>query len=160
MLQPHFSSEGSADAGWEVLQNGLPTVIGFARLCAAALGRLESPQTDVSSLSPEALAILSMARQRGMIELRGNKNAFEPADRLLAVCVELDAGRRLVLKHRGNPRQTLAFLDGFRQLCASGLVLHHLMLDFSLTRAGFDLADGLLPEDYQELIAFAAIEPI
>lgn len=160
MLQPHFSSESGTEPGWDLLQHGVPTVIGFARLCSAAVARLDPAEVTLASLGNEARSIALAAKDCGVIELRGNKNAFEPADRFLAVCVIVDEDRRLVFKNKAQPRQTLAFLEGFRQLCASGLVIHHLMFDFSLTTAGFALADQIDPVPLKDLIEFATIEAL
>jgi hypothetical protein len=160
MLQPHFLGESNLEPGWELLQHGVPTVIGFARLCSAAIGRSEFPVDAIEALSPEAQAIAFSAKGRGVIELRGNKNAFEPADRFLAVCVVIDDDRRLVFKNKFEPRRTLAFLEGFRQLCAAGLAIHHLMFDFSLTVHGFALADQIDPEPLKLFLEFATVEPM
>jgi hypothetical protein len=160
MLPLYFATEPLPDPGWDPLQHGVPTVAGLARLCGAALARLDIPPVAAGSFSPEACAILALAGGVGLIELRGNKNAFEPADRLLAVCVIQDADQRIVFRDRSQPRRTMAFVEGFRQLCAAGLVLHHLMFDFSLTEPGFALADTLDPRTYRELAEFASREPI
>jgi hypothetical protein len=160
MLIPNFSEEPSLEPSWELLQYGVPTVIGFARLCSAAIARTDGHNATAKSLSAEAWTIAFAARDRGSIELRGNKNAFEAADRFLAVCVAIDDDRRLVFKNKAQPRQTLAFLEGFRQLCASGLVIHHLLFDFSLTTAGFQLADQVELPQVQGLLEFGTIEPV
>jgi hypothetical protein len=160
MLQPHFFGESNSEPGWDLLQHGIPTIIGFARLCGAAISRLEFPNATIATLSPEAQAIAFVAKDLGVIELRGNRNAFEPADRFLAVSVPINDDRRLLFKSKSQPRQSLAFLEGFRQLCASGLVIHHLLFDFSLTTPGFALADQIDPKPLQPLIDFATTEAI
>lgn len=158
MLQRNFRLDVGPDPGWESLLEGIPTVNGFARLSSAALARLDPPPAPSTVLSPEARTILYAARQRGTIELRGNKNAFEPADRLLAVCVLVDEDRRLVFKNKSQPRQTVAFLEGFRQLCAEALVMHHLLFDFSLSTRGFEIADQVGLAEVETLLAFATAE--
>jgi hypothetical protein len=70
----------------------------------------------------------------------------------------VDADRRLVFKRKSDPRRTVAFLDGFRQLCANGLVMHHLLFDFSLTHSGFAWADSLDVEELKPLIEFGIVE--
>ena len=69
-------------------------------------------------------------------------DAFSAPARFLAVRVELDEEQWLVFRSREDPAVTIRFLDGFRELCAAGLVMHHLYRDFSLTRAGFELQLG------------------
>jgi hypothetical protein len=160
MLFPHFSEDSKLEPSWDLLQFGVPTVIGFARLCSAAIAASHSTKPATDSLSPEAWGIALAAKDRGSIELRGNKYAFEAADRFLAVCVVIDDDRRLVFKNKSQPRQTMAFLEGFRQLCAAGLVIHHLMFDFSLTTAGFAFADRIERSSVQSLLDFAICEPI
>ena len=73
----------------------------------------------------------------------------------MAICIEIDENRRLLFRQKDQPRETMKFIDGFRQLCQSGLVLHHLQRDFSLTRQGFDQADLLDVDAFSELREFA-----
>jgi hypothetical protein len=98
---------------------------------------------------PEAKAILVAARDRGVIEVRGVNTAFDPAARLLAVYVEIDTAQTIAFRDPENPQITVAFLEGFRQLCALGLVMHHLHRDFSLSSRGFQLARSISKQDVQ-----------
>ena len=132
------------------LSDGLPTIAAFARLC----GRAITGDAEGTPLSQEALTILAVARGSGTLEIRGDKNAFESTERFLAVCVEIDTNRRLLFRDKANPRQTILFLDGFRQLCQSGLVLHHMLRDFSLSKTGYELADSLDPSEFKKLLEF------
>ena len=133
------------------MTDGLPTIAAFARLCGRAIaGEVESTEP-----SQEALALVAAAKGAGMFDIPGDKDAFESADRFLAICVEVNAEKRLLFRDKTNPRQTMIFLDAFRQLCQSGFVVHHMLRDFSLSKTGFDLADTLDPKDFQELIEFA-----
>jgi hypothetical protein len=102
--------------------------------------QVETPKTPLESLDEEARAILYLARHRGTIEVKAVNHAFESSERFLTVCVELDLERTFILKRRDDPELTVRFLDGFRQLCIAGLVMHHIFRDFSLTRRGFEVA--------------------
>lgn len=137
-LAANYLDHSKQIALWEELGAGAPTLVAFARLCSAALAA--NQREPVEELTEEARAILYAARNRGAIEVKGINSAVDSTERFLAICIELDAERTIVLKRRDDPEQTVKFLDGFRQLCASGLVMHHIFRDFSLTRAGFDLA--------------------
>jgi hypothetical protein len=148
-----YSEDGRRLALWEELGTGTPTLMAFARLCGHALA---SNQCEpVEPLTEEACSILYTARNRGAMEIKGVDSAFDSSERFLAICVELDAERQIVFRRREEPELTIRFLDGFRQLCASGLVMHHIFRDFSLTRAGFDLARSLARDDLPTLAALA-----
>lgn len=151
-----FRHMGSGDSHlqtmWQELGDGAPTIIGFASLCAASMGQ-SMPSPD--NLSPEAKTILVAARDRGVMDIRGNREPIDSSERLLAVCVEIDNEQRLHFLQRDQPEQTIRFLDGFRQLCQSGLAIHHLQREFSLTANGFQLARQLDRDEYAELIQFA-----
>jgi hypothetical protein len=134
----NFSDDGRPMVLWQELGEGAPTVVAFARLCSESL--IAQRCEPLESLAEEALAILYLARHRGTIEVKAVNHAFESSERFLTVCVELDLERTFILKRRDDPELTIRFLDGFRQLCVSGLVMHHLFRDFSLTRRGFELA--------------------
>ena len=111
---------------------------------------------EVAALTrEEARAILYLARRRGAMEVKGVNHAFDSSERFLAVCVELDLERTFILKRRDDPQLTIRFLDGFRQLCVSGLVMHHLLRDFSLTRRGFEVARSIRREDVPVLVPLA-----
>ncbi len=138
---------------WDDLTNGVPTIAALARLCGTVLSGTEDPVVDQAGLPPESRAILCAARGTGAISIRGDKNAFEPGERYLAVCVELSEGARIEFRCLENPEQTVRFLDGFRRLCQTGLAMHHLMNEFSLTAAGFELARQIDCDSLSELLA-------
>ena len=155
MLQPNFTSSESANAqGWEELGRGVPTITALARLCGQVISTGTEPTREIELLSNEALAILCLSRNRGVIQLRMDKNAFNSVDRFLAVSIEVDDDRRRELRDNSQPRKSMLFLDGFRQLCQYGLVLHHQFAEFSLTAAGFELAEQIDPSELKSLLEF------
>ena len=126
------------------LGSGSISVLGFAQLAARALaGNVDLPQ----ALSNEALVLLYLARDRGIFEMRAQPDAFDSTERLLAVSVEFEEGRWKVFRQKSNPRKTVAYLDAFRELCQGGLVLHHSLREFSLTKNGFSVAAESKPND-------------
>ena len=141
---------------WQELGNGAPTVIGFANLCSLAMAR---PVPSIEDLTDEAKAILAVAVKRGLMDIRSTRESFCSAERLLAICVEVDEDRRLHFMQRDSPEQTIRFLNGFRELCFHGLVMHHLGREFSLSTNGFELGRTLAENDYSALIGFAAEVP-
>jgi len=149
----NFSEDGRQMVLWQELGEGAPTVLAFARLCSDAL--VANRSVPPESLDQEARAILYLARHRGTLEVKSVNHAFESSERFLTVCVELDLERTFILKRRDDPELTIRFLDGFRQLCAAGLVMHHLFRDFSLTRLGFEVARGIRREEVPILIPLA-----
>jgi hypothetical protein len=74
---------------------------------------------------------------------------------MLAVYVETDPERTLIFRSRDNPAYTIRFLAGFRELCVAGLAMHHIYTEFSLTRAGLDLAQTVGPDEVGDLLAIA-----
>lgn len=153
MLFRNLSSTDSSHQGLALeLSEGLPTISAFARLCGQAICGQTIP---VDQYSPEALTLLAAAQNHGTFDIRGDKEAFESGERFLSVCVELDADRKLLFRDRANPRQTILFLEGFRELCHGGLVMHHLQRDFSLTKLGFEKAGELSLDDFRQLVLFA-----
>ncbi|MCY3005402.1 MAG: hypothetical protein NTV29_05430 [Planctomycetota bacterium] len=135
---------------WEALGAGAPVLVALAQLCSQAMVVRKPPNTtSVEGLLPEAKAILVAARQRGVIEVRGVNTAFDPAARLLAVYVELEEGQTIAFRDPQRPEVTVLFLEGFRQLCEFGLVMHHLHRDFSLTALGFEVARTISQEEVQ-----------
>jgi hypothetical protein len=158
MLQRNLSQAQPAESlVWEDLTNGVPTIAALADLCSHVLADPASDPAAVklSGLSREAAAILQAARETGSISIRGDKNAFEPGERYLAICVELGEGRRMEFRVADRPEQTIRFMNGFRQLCRAGLVMHHLMNEFSLTAAGFELARQVQSGEVAELVQMA-----
>jgi hypothetical protein len=148
-----YSEDGRQMVLWQELGEGAPTLIAFARLCSDALAA-NYPEPSLP-LTEEARAILYLARRRGAMEIKGVNQAFDSSERFLAVCVEIDLEHTFILKRRDDPELTIRFLDGFRQLCVSGLVMHHLLRDFSLTLRGFEIARSIRREDVPVLVALA-----
>jgi hypothetical protein len=146
---------------WDDLTSGLPTILALAQLCGHSLASPGEAPIDAEglSLSREALAIAVTACQTGAISIRGDKNAFEPGERFLAICVELSEGNRIEFRCVDNPEQTIRFVDGFRQLCRHGLAMHQLMNEFSLTRAGFALARSVDRGSVEDLVALGRRGP-
>lgn len=152
MLPRNLNTQDPQSGMWQQLGDGVPTVAGFAGLCSRVIAGLVDPP---SKLSAEANAILVAAAGRGVIDIRISKDSFDSLDRFVAVCVEVGEEERLLFKQKANPRQTLRFLEGFRELCQAGLVMHHAYKDFSLTLAGFEAAEVLDRDEFKELLAFA-----
>ncbi len=135
---------------WEALGQGAPLLVALAQLCSERWSRGSS--VPLEELSPTAQAILYAARGRGIIEIRGVNSAFDAAARLLAVYVEVDEEHTLVFRDQRKPEVTLQFLNGFRELCTQGLIIHHIHRDFSLAPVAFDLARSIAAADVQALL--------
>ena len=149
-LPPFLGNDGPSDA-WTDLVNAVPTIAALARVCGQRLGVDEIPAEELS-LSEEAEAILFTARGRGLIEIKGTNKEFESPQRLLAVYVELENDSHLMFRSRTEPEITIRFLDGFRELCRAGLVLHQCAAEFSLTRQGFQVARSVDETAIAELL--------
>ncbi len=155
---------------WEALGQGAPMLVALAQLCndtwvhQNSRNNTQNTNSPTSSstnkhardfladLSPHALAILFAAKSYGMIEIRAVNSAFEAAARMLAVYVEMDAERTIAFRDPQKPDVTLRFLDGFRELCQAGLVIHHTARDFSLAPNALDLAHKIPELKVAELI--------
>lgn len=132
---------------WEALGAGAPVLVALAQLCSQA--QIDPPMVDLAGLMPEAKAILVASRNRGVVEVKAVNSAFEAASRMLAVYVELDEERTIAFRDRERPEVTVRFLEGFRQLCEAGLMLHHIHRDFSLSCRGFAMAREVSQEEVQ-----------
>lgn len=154
MLQRNLSESSNKPTAWQELAEGAPTILAFAQLCSLALVDAES-KVAAESLSDEAKTILALAANRGTIEIRAHRDPIDSVERFLAVCVEVESERRILFLQKEDPHQTVKFLEGFRQLCRAGLILHHLQRDFSLSTHGFELARSFDPRDFTTLIGWA-----
>ncbi len=156
MLPRHLSDFGNhSPTSWQELAEGAPTIIGFAQLCSLAISDTNQTAVILEQLSDEAKCILGLAASRGTLEIWFQRDGFDSVERFLAVCVEVQPQSRKLFLRKEDPQQTVKFLDGFRQLCRAGLVLHHLQRDFSLSKQGFELARLISVDDYQTMIDFA-----
>ena len=152
MLRRHLGSENRQQTLWQELNDGTATVVGFATLSTMAMCGTAPPPEE---LSAEAIAILVAASERGIMDIRGSQEGFDSSERLLGVCVEQSEDKLLLFRRKSEPEQTIRFLDGFRQLCQAGLVMHHMQREFSLTAKGFELARSLDETDADRLLEFA-----
>ncbi len=129
---------------WEALGSGAPALVALAQMCSESWVKRSANTDDApATLPPEAQAILVSARHRGTIEIRAVNSAFDPAARLLAVYVDIDEDRTIAFRDPADPSVTVSFLEGFRALCARGLIIHHIYRDFSLSQQGLQLANQL-----------------
>lgn len=134
---------------WEALGAGAPVLVALSQLSSQAMADCGSLMPASEELLPEAKAILYAAKNRGMIELKAQNAAFEAPSRMIAVYVEIDETQTIAFRDPLKPETTVQFLEGFRQLCSKGLVMHHIYRDFSLTSKGFELARQLVKEEVQ-----------
>jgi hypothetical protein len=148
MLEP-FPNETTLQAAWEQLGVGAPTIIACAMLCSKAM--VAGPPSD-APISSEAETILWAAKDRGVLELKGTYTAYSGAARLLAVCIERPDETSLDFRSEKNVELTTAYLEGFRQLCQHGHILHHLFRDFSLSQAGFARAKTIDAAQAQQML--------
>lgn len=137
---------------WEALGNGAPMLVALAQLSNERWVNSQPEEITLSGLTGEALAILYAASQRGIIEIRAVNSAFDPAARLLAVYVEATTDQTIAFRDKENPEVTVRFLEGFRQLCQRGLILHHIYNDFSLAPRGMELARTVELSSVEELL--------
>jgi len=153
-LEATLAFHGEMASSWEALGSGGPTLAALAAVCARAI--IDPPRPDAEpTLAPEALAILFAARYRGIIEVRGVRTAFEAPGRLLAVYVEEDENRTVAFRSQSHPEVTVRFFDAFCTLCRSGMILHHLHRDFTLSRLGFERARKITAADVADQLAQA-----
>lgn len=157
MIPLNLGGEQGADA-WRALDSGAPTISAFAELCRISI--INPPESvDPSTFCAEARAILVCGGQRGVVDLRASKDDYDSVERFLAVCVETEPDSRLLFLNKEDPVQTVAFLEGFAELCRCGLILHHLGRDFSFSKSGFALAESLAnageAKAQSELLEFA-----
>jgi hypothetical protein len=151
-LLPSSANDARWAETWQDLGQGAPTLAGLARVCSLSMATGGDKRL---ALSPEAKAILFAARNRGVIEVKGANRAFDAPGRMLAVYVETEPERTLIFRSRENPIMTIRFLAGFRELCAAGLVMHHIYQEFSLTREGVELAATVPEGDVAALLGLA-----
>jgi hypothetical protein len=151
-ILPAAASDPKWAATWLELGQGAPTLAGLARVASVSVATGGDKSVV---LSREARCILCAARNRGVIEIKGSNRAFDAPGRMLAVYVEADAERTLIFRSRENPAFTIRFLAGFRELCAAGLVMHHINAEFSLTREGLDLAQTIGENEVGDLLTLA-----
>lgn len=140
---------------WEALGAGAPMMVALAQLASESWARRPTPNS-IDELSLEAQAILYAARDHGMIEVRAVNSAFEASARMLAIYVEADEQRTIAFRDSEKPETTLRFLGGFRELCAAGLILHHIARDFSIAPAGFQLAKQIDSSSVAPLLGLAS----
>jgi hypothetical protein len=151
-LLPAVATDPKWAVTWQELGQGAPTLAGLAHVAGMALATGARP---AATLSPEARCLLFAAKDRGIFEVKGANRAFDAPGRMLAIYVEADADRTLLFRSRENPAVTIRFLAGFRELCAAGLVMHHIYTEFSLTRDGLDLAAQIPRDEVAALLALA-----
>jgi hypothetical protein len=145
---------GEMAASWSALGEGGPTLAALAAICAR---RIYEPAASIEPemLSIEARTLLFAARERGILEVRGVSTAFEAPARMLAIYIEEAEDRTIAFRDRARPEITVAFFEGFCELCRAGLVMHHLHRDFSLTKAGFRLARDVQRDEVVEQLNLA-----
>lgn len=149
---PSSGNDPQWAATWQELGQGAPTLGGLARVCSLSLAKGSAAYPP---LSGEARALLFAARSRAMIEVKGSNRAFDAPARMLAVYIETEPDRTLIFRNKEQPTITIRFLAGFRELCAAGLVMHHIYHDFSLTAAGLALAQEIPVEEVQPYLELA-----
>lgn len=145
---------GEMAASWSALGEGGPTLAALAALCAR---RIYEPVegVELEQLSIEARTILFAARDRGVIEVRGVSTAFEAPARMLAIYIEDGENQTIAFRDANRPEVTVAFFEGFCELCRNGLVMHHLHRDFSLTSEGFRLGKRVRREEVETQLGMA-----
>ncbi len=157
MIPRNLQSDSGSPSAWVDLDTGAPTISALAELCRQAL--ISPPgEVAIDELLPEAAAILVSCARRGTMDVRACKDDFDSVERFLAVCVEPGDDNRLLFLQKDKPRQTIAFLEGFAQLCRCGLIVHHLGRDFSFSKSGFAVAKQLAADpdaSILKLIQFA-----
>ena len=150
MLERYLGTDEHAVQLWSELGRSSPNLYTLARLCSQPWLRTAS---DSGELSLEARAILVLARPRGMFELKVANTSANAVERLLTVFIDIAPDQLLALRIRNDLQASLRLFDGFRQLCAAGMVMHHQFNEFSLTNLGFLAAEAFSRVEVGELLA-------
>ncbi|MEE3370217.1 MAG: hypothetical protein VX346_12835 [Planctomycetota bacterium] len=150
MLDRYLGTDEQAAPLWNELGRSAPTLYALARLCSQRWS-LTAPPEDPLSL--EAQAILVLAAKRGMFELKVTNTSANAVERLLTVFVEVSENELIPVRIPGDLQTSLRLFDGFRELCATSLVMHHQLNEFSLTTAGFAAAVDIANEEVDKLLA-------
>ena len=119
-LPPYLGTFAGSAGAWDDLTASVPTIVAMAQLCA---NRLIDPPESLPELGDQARAILVSAQDQGIIEIKGNNSEFESSRRMIAVYVEIDSNTQLMFRGK-TPEITIHFLDAFRELCSSGIIIH------------------------------------
>lgn len=143
MIPRNLSGDSPGITPWQELEFGAATISAFAELCRRSIINPPEAVTDPDSLSDEAKTILVCGGQRGVVDVRACKDDYDSVERFLAICVETEPDSHVLFLQREDPVQSVAFLDGFGELCRSGLIVHHLGRDFSFSKAGYAIAKQL-----------------
>lgn len=153
MIPRNLSHDASQQTLWQELETGAATISAFAELCRRSMIAPPQSPPDAADLSGEAKTILVIAAERGVIDVRACKDDFDSVERFLAICVETQPDDRVLFLRKDDPVQTVAFLEGFAELCRHGLILHHLGRDFSFSKLGYELASQLNTADAKETLS-------
>ncbi len=138
LLRRHLQNEDQDHLSWEDLSRAIPTLGAFARICGRAF--TAETECEPSDFSKEAQTILFWAKDRGVLEIKQTQDEYDAVDRFLTVFVERSSQQMIGFKNNQEPEKTIRFVEGFRELCRKGLVMHHAQRDFSLTQRGFEVA--------------------
>ncbi len=152
-LPPYLGTFAGSAGAWDDLTASVQTIVAMAQLCA---NRLIDPPESLPELGDQARAILVSAQDQGIIEIKGNNSEFESSRRMIAVYVEIDSNTQLMFRGK-TPEITIHFLDAFRELCSSGIIIHHLGGEFSLNTAGYELARSIDKNDISEILDQATL---
>jgi len=142
MIPRNLSGQPKEASHWKDLDSGAATISAFAELCRLSIISPPEP-IDSDLLSEEARSILICGGQRGVVDVRACKDDYDSVERFLAICIETEPDSRLLFLQKDDPVQTVAFLEGFAELCRNGLIVHHLGRDFSFSKTGYALAKEL-----------------
>lgn len=140
-----------ATGHWKDLDSGAPTISAFADLCRRAIVSPPGP-VESEALSDEARAILICGGERGVVDVRASKDDYDSIERFLAICIETEPDSRMHFLQKENPMQTVAFLEGFAELCRNGLIIHHLGREFSFSKTGYVLSKQLCEAGNSDVI--------
>ena len=143
MIPRNLSGEQAGATAWQELEVGAATISAFAELCRRSVIFSPEAPVDPDQLSDEAKTILVCGGDRGVVDVRACKDDYDSVERFLAVCIETEPDSHVLFLQKDDPVQTVAFLDGFGELCRNGLIVHHLGRDFSFSRSGYALAKQL-----------------
>ena len=148
-----FPRDDSLARSWEDLGAGVPSLVALAKQASIAL--VQQRVEPWESLSAEAQTLLYAARERGAFEVKAVNTAFAAHQRWLAISVEQAEDQWLTFRPADSPEAVVRFFTGFSELCSSGLVMHQIYRDFSLTTHGFAAAKEVEPEPLQALLDMA-----